>query len=546
MRSICPNCDVRRCLLVIAVAALGAMTAADEPAPAWRSRYDPRGIAGTLLLCGPQVSPREAGAALRELRPDVPLSIVVVGGEDSVASLAAAASACASVGELRWARTATDLPPVAQSPPGDSTFWVHAESGVNPEELLHSPLGRAAVRHVSAGGTLVLSGSAALRAWWMPRSRPDAPRVDSDGGDPGGESLLAGVVLLSADENDLGEEAAASPPAGCVGLRLRGDALLLVRGRRLMGVGGREVAATLHLAAGAARDEVVFTIGSGQPADLTLLRRAAELREQSPFPPRAPVVPEVPRGSLMIVGGGGLTDEMVQTFVDRAGGAEARIVVIPTAEESPRLVDRSDVRRFLEAGAGGVEVLHPARGSAAMSEESLAPLREATGVWFGGGRQWRFLDAYEGTPFVTLCQGVLERGGIIGGSSAGATIQGTYLVRGHPLGNTVMMAEGYERGFGFLPGTAIDQHFTERGRQPDLELVKRTFPQLVCVGIDESTALVVSGTQGRVLGAGTVSIYDRLPEEAPDEETLREGTVLRSGDVYDFRSRGIVTANGMH
>ena len=60
---------------------------------------------------------------------------------------------------------------------------------------------------------------------------------------------------------------------------------------------------------------------------------------------------------------------------------------------------------------------------------------------------------------------VLNRGGIIGGSSAGASIQAEFMVRGHPLGNQVMMAEGYLRGFNFLPGVAIDQHLTQRERQ---------------------------------------------------------------------------------
>ena len=95
---------------------------------------------------------------------------------------------------------------------------------------------------------------------------------------------------------------------------------------------------------------------------------------------------------------------------------------------------------------------------------------------------------------------VLRRGGVIGGSSAGATIQGEFLVRGHPLGNTVMMAEGYERGFGFLPGTAIDQHFTQRGRHPDLIPVIQRHPKLLGIGIDESTAIVVTGTKVEVLG----------------------------------------------
>src|SRR5690606_23155268 len=113
-------------------------------------------------------------------------------------------------------------------------------------------------------------------------------------------------------------------------------------------------------------------------------------------------------------------------------------------------------------------------------------LREATGVWFGGGRQWNFVDAYENTRAIELFHAVLRRGGVIGGSSAGATIQGEYLVRGHPLGNTVMMAEGYERGFAFLPGVAIDQHFSQRQRQPDLLSVIQRHPRLLGIGIDEA------------------------------------------------------------
>src|SRR5699024_4910268 len=125
------------------------------------------------------------------------------------------------------------------------------------------------------------------------------------------------------------------------------------------------------------------------------------------------------------------------------------------------------------------EVFHPRDREEANSPEFIAKLRDAGGIWFGGGRQWRTVDAFEGTASIAAFHDVLKRGGAIGGSSAGATIQGEYLVRGNPLGNLQMMAEGYERGFGFLPGTAIDQHFTQRKRQPDMLLLKRTFPQLL-------------------------------------------------------------------
>ena len=76
------------------------------------------------------------------------------------------------------------------------------------------------------------------------------------------------------------------------------------------------------------------------------------------------------------------------------------------------------------------------------------------------------------------------RGGVIGGSSAGASIQGEYMPRGHPLGNTVMAAEGYERGFGFLPGCAIDQHFFARNRTADMTGLMKKYPQYLGIGID--------------------------------------------------------------
>ena len=127
---------------------------------------------------------------------------------------------------------------------------------------------------------------------------------------------------------------------------------------------------------------------------------------------------------------------------------------------------------------------------------------------------------------------VLARGGAIAGSSAGATIQAEYMVRGHPLGNRVMMAEGYERGLGFLPGVAIDQHFTQRRRQDDMAAVKRRFPQLLGIGIDESTAVFVTGHIMEVVGANDVSVYDRT-----QSAQAHERTILRASDRYDLHTR---------
>lgn len=88
-------------------------------------------------------------------------------------------------------------------------------------------------------------------------------------------------------------------------------------------------------------------------------------------------------------------------------------------------------------------------------------------VIMGGGRQWRLTKAYGGTRTEKEFHQVLARGGIIGGSSAGATIQGSFLARGDTSGNTVMIGD-VQKGFGFLKNSAIDQHLIARDRQKDL------------------------------------------------------------------------------
>ena len=128
---------------------------------------------------------------------------------------------------------------------------------------------------------------------------------------------------------------------------------------------------------------------------------------------------------------------------------------------------------------------------------------------------------------------MLSRGGAIGGSSAGASIQSEYMPRGHPLGNTVMAAEGYERGFGYLPGAAVDQHFFARKRTADMTGLMRQYPQFLGIGIDEGTALVVTGSTAEVIGKSKVAFYDTRKQA--DSETDYEE--VKAGEKYDLKKR---------
>ncbi len=213
-------------------------------------------------------------------------------------------------------------------------------------------------------------------------------------------------------------------------------------------------------------------------------------------------------GSLVIVGGAMRDTAIVNRFIRLAGGPDAPIVAIPTAGGREAYDEYwSGLRMFKEAGATDLTVLHTTDPTVANTDEFVEPLKRARGVWFGGGRQWRLADAYLNTKVHDELWKVLERGGVIGGSSAGATIQGSYLARGDTRANTIMMGDHVE-GMGFLKNAAIDQHLLRRNRQFDLLEIIEAHPDLLGIGIDENTAIVVNGDEFVVIGQGYVAIYD--------------------------------------
>lgn len=234
------------------------------------------------------------------------------------------------------------------------------------------------------------------------------------------------------------------------------------------------------------------------------------------------------KGSLVIVGGGNIPTEISDKFIELAGGKDANFVFIPTALEDENLVNSNRNTIF---GLKNVTVLHTRDRKIADSEDFVAPLRKAQGVWFGGGRQWRLVDSYLNTLFQKELFKVLERGGVIGGSSAGATIQGSYLVRGAREGNTIMMAKGYEEGFGFLKNAAIDQHIDTRKREADLQSVISTYPKLLGIGISESTAIIVQKDLFSIIGKSYVAITDGKTYDGKPYYFLKEG------DVFDLAKR---------
>ena len=390
------------------------------------------------------------------------------------------------------------------------------------------------------GGTIAgTSAGAAIMSKVMIASGKDQPEISV-----GWDFLPDGIVDQHFRErNRLNRSRiAVDQNPGCFGLGIDESTAVIVSGRSLQVTGKGK--ATVLLANCNYRDAESFEIAAGGVADLTQLRRSA-LQRKSGVNPGEPVhgPPELKSGSLVIVGGGSMPKDVVDRFIELAGGRDARIVVLPTAV--PRAETTDEVPGFLKrAEVANITVLTQRCGEVE-TDEFQSAVKSATGVWFGGGRQWNFVDAYNDTTAVELFHDVLHRGGVIGGSSAGATIQGEFLVRGHPLGNTVMMAEGYERGFAFLPGVAIDQHFAQRGRQPDLLPVIRRHPKLLGIGIDEGTAVVVTGSKAEVIGQHSAHFVSAqhlksLPPEASLPLDVSSAaalyTTVNTGDSIELRT----------
>jgi cyanophycinase-like exopeptidase len=115
------------------------------------------------------------------------------------------------------------------------------------------------------------------------------------------------------------------------------------------------------------------------------------------------------------------------------------------------------------------------------------------------------------------------------------------MVRGAREGNTIVMAPGYEQGFGFIQGVAVDQHVSARNRQLDLQQVVKRYPDLLGLGLDEGTAIIVTGRRAEVVGRGKLFVHNG--QDALGDVPY---TTLLAGEVLDLESRRKVAANGEH
>lgn len=284
-----------------------------------------------------------------------------------------------------------------------------------------------------------------------------------------------------------------------------------------------------------------------------LMVEAAESSTFPSFPPDNSIDPtcgmQTSTGTL-IIDGGELervpNHPTIMAIIEHMGGLNQPIVVSPQASSEVTPAERNEYYDAWDITIGfeTVSIMHSDIHNMVESntEAFVQDLKQATGLFMRGGRQWRIVDTYGNAdqPTLTLTEmwNLLERGGVIAGTSAGATVQGDFMPRGDTSGSSTRISEQplHQQGFAFLPNVAFDVHVSERARVTDLkevlEYANARGQDLVGIGIDEDTAIVVQGKVFEVIGSGVVYVHTW-------NESVEGGyiLILRAGDKYNFCTR---------
>jgi len=236
-------------------------------------------------------------------------------------------------------------------------------------------------------------------------------------------------------------------------------------------------------------------------------------------------------GYLILVGGGRTVSEVDERFVKIAGGKQARIVVIPTTLPDTRLTAdgiahlKSRMEELL--GVPNITILHTRDRKVSDSEDFVHPLQEATGIWILGGAEEQLVLSYVGTRTEQEIHRLVARGGVLGGTSAGAMIQASYMPTSNEFYTEpilkIIREQGTGGGFGLLTNSTVAPHFAQRQYERALKATIAAHPDLLGIGIDEATALIVHGSQIEVIGEGRVSLYDGRDHHGQDHLTLSPG-----------------------
>jgi cyanophycinase len=217
-----------------------------------------------------------------------------------------------------------------------------------------------------------------------------------------------------------------------------------------------------------------------------------------------------PPGRLLVIGGA--EDRccgagLLERFVELCGDDEARIVLVTTATGMPDQVHADYQRVFRKLGVDRTIQLRMRGRADADSDGAARMITDATGVFFCGGDQSR-LRTLVGSRTNEILRDRLAAGLVVAGTSAGATAMGRTMILGGEGPDVSASAVRTGPGLGLVPKVLIDMHFGERGRLPRLLSAVAANPDHLGIGIDENTAILVTGDSFEVLGTGVATVAD--------------------------------------
>lgn len=228
-----------------------------------------------------------------------------------------------------------------------------------------------------------------------------------------------------------------------------------------------------------------------------------------------------PKGHLFIIGGGKRSPELMRSMLTTAGlRPQDYIVVLPMASEETDTAFYY-VKSSLEHLCSNTIADLNFTKEKVQDKKWVDSLQHAKLIFISGGDQSRFMNVVMNTPVYTAIHKAFENGATIAGTSAGAAVMSKYMITGNELRGDTAYHENFRRlwnrnleikeGLGLLPNAIIDQHFIMRSRYNRLISAIAQYPTIPCIGIDEATAIIVSGNKVKVAGDSQV-ILIRHPE----------------------------------
>ena len=254
------------------------------------------------------------------------------------------------------------------------------------------------------------------------------------------------------------------------------------------------------------------------------------------------------KGNLFIIGGGNRSDALMEEMLKTAGLNQSDyIIVLPMASTIPDSGFKSIAAQLKKIGSYQVRNFNFSKHNV-NDKKWIDSLSSAKLIYILGGDQSRFMQAVLNTPVYNAIHQAYKSGSTIAGTSAGAAVMSRFIITGKQLLDTVYKETfnklwdkniEFEQGLGLLQNTIIDQHFLKRNRYNRLISALAAHPDLVCVGIDESTAIIVHESKAAVVGESQVIRMARPQNLKVSDKNLIKFShadfgIFTAGDVIDI------------